>query len=212
MGLARIARYMKGKEDKICVLVGTVTDDVRIVKTPKLKICALRFTETARARILAAGGECLTFDQLALREPKGSNTVLLRGRRTARVANKYFGTPGATGSTTRCATPPPPAAAARHSQFPRLPAPTCAPRAATSSAPVAAAAAAGSRPKRFGPEAIARRRTRRSTATASPHVLEATNKNCVRKQGISSVSHIYPLSSTSPYESTAPACALRPAA
>eukprot|EP00499_Haloplacidia_sp_CaronLabIsolate_P010545 CAMPEP_0196778418 /NCGR_PEP_ID=MMETSP1104-20130614/5786_1 /TAXON_ID=33652 /ORGANISM="Cafeteria sp., Strain Caron Lab Isolate" /LENGTH=187 /DNA_ID=CAMNT_0042148587 /DNA_START=42 /DNA_END=605 /DNA_ORIENTATION=+ len=101
MGLGRIVRYMKGKEDKICVLVGAVTDDVRLLKVPKLKICALRFTESARARILAAGGECLTFDQLALREPKGSNTVLLRGRRTARVANRFFGTPGATGSTTR---------------------------------------------------------------------------------------------------------------
>ncbi|KAK9063104.1 hypothetical protein SSX86_016974 [Deinandra increscens subsp. villosa] len=32
---------------------------------PSLKITALRFTETARARIEKACGECLTFDQLA---------------------------------------------------------------------------------------------------------------------------------------------------
>ncbi|PON98218.1 Ribosomal protein [Trema orientale] len=32
------------------------------------------FTETARARIEKAGGECLTFDQLALRAPLGQNT------------------------------------------------------------------------------------------------------------------------------------------
>lgn len=44
-----------------------------------LQICALRFTETARARILKAGGEVLTFDQLALRAPKGQNTILLQG-------------------------------------------------------------------------------------------------------------------------------------
>merc|ERR1712123_241097 len=31
----------------------------------KLKLCALRVTEAARARILAAGGEIITFDQLA---------------------------------------------------------------------------------------------------------------------------------------------------
>merc|ERR1712166_229180 len=45
----------------------------------KLKVCALRFTSTARARTLAAGGECITFDQLALRCPTGTNTVLIRG-------------------------------------------------------------------------------------------------------------------------------------
>lgn len=39
----------------------------------------MRFTETARARILKAGGEVLTFDQLALRAPKGQNTILLQG-------------------------------------------------------------------------------------------------------------------------------------
>lgn len=36
-------------------------------------------TEGARARILKAGGELITFDQLALRAPKGQNTVLLQG-------------------------------------------------------------------------------------------------------------------------------------
>lgn len=34
------------------MLVGTVTDDVRMYEVPKLKVCALKFTETARARIL----------------------------------------------------------------------------------------------------------------------------------------------------------------
>jgi large subunit ribosomal protein L18e len=48
-------------------------------------------TERARARILASGGEILTFDQLALRTPKGKNTVLLQGPRKARKANRYFG-------------------------------------------------------------------------------------------------------------------------
>jgi hypothetical protein len=41
-----------------------------------------------------AGGECLTFDQLALRAPTGSNTVLLRGPKNAREAVKHFGAPG----------------------------------------------------------------------------------------------------------------------
>jgi large subunit ribosomal protein L18e len=71
--------------------VGTVTDDPRLLEVPALKIAALRFTETARARIVKAGGECLTLDQLALRAPKGSNTVLLRGRKNVRESLKYFG-------------------------------------------------------------------------------------------------------------------------
>ena len=44
-----------------------------------VQICALRVTEAARCRILKAGGEILTFDQLALRAPKGQNTILLQG-------------------------------------------------------------------------------------------------------------------------------------
>lgn len=44
-----------------------------------------------RARIEKAGGECLTLDQLALRKPTGSNTLLLRGARNAREAVKHFG-------------------------------------------------------------------------------------------------------------------------
>ena len=84
------------RKDKIAVIVGTITNDLRILNLPKLKvrnschfeskstcvfvqICALRVTEGARARILKAGGEILTFDQLALRAPRGQNTILLQG-------------------------------------------------------------------------------------------------------------------------------------
>jgi large subunit ribosomal protein L18e len=91
MSIARVARYMKDHEGKIAVVVGTITDDVRLFDVPKLTICALRFTEGARARITKAGGECMSFDQLALRSPKGANTVLLRGRKTAREVYRHFG-------------------------------------------------------------------------------------------------------------------------
>ncbi|KAL0371470.1 UNVERIFIED_CONTAM: 60S ribosomal protein L18-2 [Sesamum angustifolium] len=66
LSLYRLIKLMNGKEDKIAVLVGSVTDDIRAHEVPALKVTALRFTETARARIEKAGGECLTFDQLAL--------------------------------------------------------------------------------------------------------------------------------------------------
>merc|ERR1719197_344009 len=102
LSLSKAAKFMKGKEGKICVLVGTVTDDVRLFEVPKLRICALRFTKTARARIEKAGGECLTFDQLALLAPTGENTVLLRGPKMSREAVKHFGpAPGVPHSSTK---------------------------------------------------------------------------------------------------------------
>ena len=69
----------KERDGKTAVVVGTVTDDLRIYKIPKLRVCALRFTEGARSRILKTGGEVMTFDQLAIRAPKGQNTILLQG-------------------------------------------------------------------------------------------------------------------------------------
>ncbi|KAH0641209.1 hypothetical protein KY285_037795 [Solanum tuberosum] len=102
LSLSRLVTYMTGKEDNIAVIVGTVTDDVRAYEVPKIKVTALRFTETARARIEKAGGECLTFDQLALRAPLGQNTVLLRGPKNSREAVKHFGkAPGVPHSHTK---------------------------------------------------------------------------------------------------------------
>ncbi|CAL9096278.1 unnamed protein product [Musa textilis] len=102
ISLKRLIAFMQGKDDKIAVIVGTVTDDKRVYEVPAMKVTALRFTETARARILKAGGECLTFDQLALRAPLGQNTVLLRGPKNAREAAKHFGkAPGVPDSHTK---------------------------------------------------------------------------------------------------------------
>jgi len=103
ISLRRLANFMKGKEEKnIAVIVGSVTDDKRIQEIPAMKVTALRFTETARARIINAGGECLTFDQLALRAPLGENTVLLRGPKNAREAVRHFGkAPGVPHSHTK---------------------------------------------------------------------------------------------------------------
>ena len=95
LSIKTIAKHKsKSEGDKTVVVVGSVTDDVRFLEVPKLSICALRFSATAKARILKAGGECLTFDQLALRSPLGENTLLLRGSKSHREAEKHFGAPG----------------------------------------------------------------------------------------------------------------------
>ena len=49
LSLYRMIRKMKllGRENKTAVVVGTVTDDVRILDVPKLKVCALRVSSLA---------------------------------------------------------------------------------------------------------------------------------------------------------------------
>merc|ERR1712002_870903 len=93
LSISRINRLFKkpGRENKIVVVVGTVTDDLRIYKIPKITLCCLRITARARARIEGAGGEVITFDTLARRCPTGKNTLLVQGRRNAREAVKHFG-------------------------------------------------------------------------------------------------------------------------
>jgi large subunit ribosomal protein L18e len=93
VSISFISRQMSSKDNanKTVVVVGTITDDARMLEVPKLSIAALRVTKTARERIEKAGGEIITLDQLALRAPKGANTILLRGKRNSREAVKHFG-------------------------------------------------------------------------------------------------------------------------
>ncbi|OHW99748.1 60s ribosomal protein l18 [Colletotrichum incanum] len=91
VSISRIVGNLDKEDKRTIVIVGTVTDDNRLLTVPKLTVAALRFTATARARIVAAGGEAITLDQLALRAPTGSNTLLLRGPKNSREAVKHFG-------------------------------------------------------------------------------------------------------------------------
>ena len=105
MSLAKVMKFLTKERDgkaynqgKTAVVVGTILDDERKLDIPAMNICALKFSASARARVEAAGGKCLTFDQLALQAPTGEGCVLLRGRKTARETNKHFGAPGVPGS------------------------------------------------------------------------------------------------------------------
>ena len=75
---SKLSKLMKNKgAEKIAVVVGKVTDDSRMTTLGPITVCALAFSDTARARIVAANGKCLTFDQLAIERPTGSNCVLI---------------------------------------------------------------------------------------------------------------------------------------
>ena len=57
LSLASLVRHMKkdGRQDKIAVVIGTITNDLRLFNVPKLTIAALHVTAKARERILKAG-------------------------------------------------------------------------------------------------------------------------------------------------------------
>eukprot|EP00178_Gracilaria_changii_P019161 TRINITY_DN55710_c0_g1_i1.p1 TRINITY_DN55710_c0_g1~~TRINITY_DN55710_c0_g1_i1.p1 ORF type:complete len:187 (-),score=30.90 TRINITY_DN55710_c0_g1_i1:17-577(-) len=99
---SKLTKFMQSKTDEhIAVVVAKIVNDSRN-NCKGMTVCALGFSDTARARIEAAGGKCLTFDQLAVERPTGSNCILLRGRPTAREANKHFGpAPGVPNSSTK---------------------------------------------------------------------------------------------------------------
>lgn len=107
VSLSKLAKYANRKSvtvaqkkgsDIIFAIVASVTNDTRAIELPPMKVCALKFTEKARERITAAGGKCITFDQLAINRPKGEDVILLRGTRD-REAKKHFGrAPGLPGS------------------------------------------------------------------------------------------------------------------
>ena len=110
VSLSKLSKYAQRKsvqdqvakgDDLVFAIVGTVTNDTRIIDVPKMKVCALKFTEKARERIVAAQGKCITFDELALNRPKGESVILLRGTRD-REAKKHFGkAPGLPDSNTK---------------------------------------------------------------------------------------------------------------
>eukprot|EP01001_Neometanema_parovale_P011885 NODE_8146_length_720_cov_694.197655_g7894_i0.p1 GENE.NODE_8146_length_720_cov_694.197655_g7894_i0~~NODE_8146_length_720_cov_694.197655_g7894_i0.p1 ORF type:complete len:195 (-),score=42.04 NODE_8146_length_720_cov_694.197655_g7894_i0:84-668(-) len=97
---SKICRVLRKRVNwrKIAVVCADVTADTRRIFLPKLTVCAMRFTATARARIEASGGRCMSFDQLALVAPTGSNCQLIRGKKSTRKECKSYGAPGVPGS------------------------------------------------------------------------------------------------------------------
>ncbi len=103
LSISKLAKLVKTDEKRqnVIVFVGKVLNDERLLEVPKMRVCALQFAEEARRRIVKAGGECLTFTELAKMAPEGKNTILLRGRRS-REALKHFGAgPGVPHSHTK---------------------------------------------------------------------------------------------------------------
>lgn len=79
ISLAKIANYTSKNKNKTIIIVGKVLNDERIFLIPKIFICALKISSSARERIFKAGGAVFTFDQLAMKFPTGKNCILIKG-------------------------------------------------------------------------------------------------------------------------------------
>mmetsp|Transcript_28438 Transcript_28438/g.31589 ORF Transcript_28438/g.31589 Transcript_28438/m.31589 type:complete len:218 (+) Transcript_28438:70-723(+) len=73
------------------VVVSKVVNDPRLYFVPEgLRIAALGFSSTARARIEAKGGKCLTLEQVAQERPRGDNCALIRASMKGLAKRKHF--------------------------------------------------------------------------------------------------------------------------
>ncbi|KAM5312364.1 large ribosomal subunit protein eL18-like [Glossophaga mutica] len=82
---------LPGQEGKTAAVVGPTTEDVHAQEVPKLKMWVFRVSSPAGSRILEAGAEILTLDQLALASPKGCDTILLSGPHKGAEVYRHFG-------------------------------------------------------------------------------------------------------------------------
>lgn len=88
VSLSRLIRFSSKNFSKTVVIVGKVLNDDRLIKIPKISLCVLEISESARKRILDSGGRILYLEQLASQNPSGKNTLLLRARKKHSNLNK----------------------------------------------------------------------------------------------------------------------------
>ncbi|KAI4292191.1 large subunit ribosomal protein L18e [Pancytospora philotis] len=90
-----------GESGKVAVVVGKILDDDEVLTVPAMKIVALQWSKTAKAKIEACGGSIHTLDQFIKVAGRMENIMLIKGDRNARKASKFFGAaPGEKGSAT----------------------------------------------------------------------------------------------------------------
>ena len=90
ISLSHLVRLSYKNTSKVIVIVGKILNDDRMISMPKITICALKITKSTEKKIITAGGEVLTFDQLAIKNPMGKNTILIRGPKYQKKSRKYF--------------------------------------------------------------------------------------------------------------------------
>jgi len=73
INISKIDKYAKDKET--IVVPGAVLGNGNITK--KVKVAALRFSQSAKEKLLNAGCEVLTLEELLVENPEGKNTRIM---------------------------------------------------------------------------------------------------------------------------------------
>jgi len=73
VNLSKISRY--AKEGEVVIVPGKVLGAGSLKQ--KVTVAAFAFTETAKKAVEAAGGKCLTIEELVKENPKGSNVRIM---------------------------------------------------------------------------------------------------------------------------------------
>ena len=88
ISLSSVIAKVPNNSEKIIVVIGKILNDERLLKIPKLTICALKISSSAYKRLNEAGVNIITMDQLLIMSPIGKNTILIRGKKSAKIVKK----------------------------------------------------------------------------------------------------------------------------
>lgn len=98
--ITRLADEHAKNPENILVVVAKVLDDNTVFVLPKMRICCLDISLSAKVKIEKFGGEVYTVDRLFEESDGLKDITLVKGDMTARKCYKYFGAAGEKGSLT----------------------------------------------------------------------------------------------------------------
>ncbi|AEA39067.1 60S ribosomal protein L18 (nucleomorph) [Cryptomonas paramecium] len=90
VSLSRLICIAKKNTNKIIVVVGKILNDERMVTIPAIRICSLKITESAKKKVLEAGGSFITFSQLAYNNPRGNHVFLIKKSNCLKKTTKRY--------------------------------------------------------------------------------------------------------------------------
>lgn len=92
ISLSRLICIAKRNTDKIIVVVGKILNDEKMTNMPVMHVCSLKITESAKKKVVGAGGSFITFDQLAYNNPRGNRVFLVKKpNRSKKTTKRYSG-------------------------------------------------------------------------------------------------------------------------
>ncbi|KAF6134822.1 hypothetical protein GIB67_002223 [Kingdonia uniflora] len=91
ISLSRLIRFVKGKEGKIAVIVGAVTDDTRVYEVPALKVLCIEGGKARREKLVnLMGVKMVGYPYLMMSGEKENTRFSSEAQKNPREAVKHF--------------------------------------------------------------------------------------------------------------------------